>query len=78
MQLCMTGFVKETSMVQGGEGLLQEKPYVMIIPGCATDERLAGALDEEDIIKNNKEESMTPGLSGPHTPDNPTHLKKNG
>ena len=61
MHVCMIRFEGMTSIARGGEGL-------MIIQGCAREEREAGARQEEVVIneKTASEKLQTPtGLSGP-------------
>ena len=49
MHVCMIRFEGMTSIARGGEGL-------MIIQGCAREEREVGAREEEEIIKDIKKD----------------------
>uniref|UniRef100_A0ACD5Z4F2 Uncharacterized protein n=1 Tax=Avena sativa TaxID=4498 RepID=A0ACD5Z4F2_AVESA len=64
MHLCMIRFIEEASLAQGGEGMIQEEPSVMIIHGCAREEREAGAWSEENIIEKDARKSEKTGVSG--------------
>ena len=56
MHVCMIRFEGIASIARGGEGLHQEEPKVMIIHGCAREEREAGAREEEEIIEDMKKD----------------------
>ena len=62
MHVCMIRFEGMTSIARGGEGL-------MIIQGCAREEREAGAREEEEIIQDMKAQGRIirpdAGLSAP-------------
>ena len=67
MHLCMIGFEEETSMARG-----EEEQNMMIVHGCAREEREEGATQEEEIITKQKLKlSKTAGLCGLHAPDYP-------
>ena len=70
--LCVIRYIEDEGMARGSKEMQYMEQNMMIIHGCAREEREEGATQEEEIINKQKQKlSKTAGVSGLYSPECP-------
>ena len=71
--LCVIRYIEDEGMARGRE----EEQNMMIVHGCAREEREEGATQGEEIVTKEELKLLkTAGVSGLHAPDYPAHTHR--